>query len=174
MFPDGVGGGSDAESALTGMNLEERLVSWGVFWRRRTERRQRSAESLEGNWRSKQPWDVPPLTAPPRCNDPADAEIIEAAVCSLPLFYHVLLKSKYVRQYNDAECVMWARKAGNLRREPTSNFPVELAMGKAKLIEQLALPVVLRKQRASEYVRRLLGLDPLTFPPIAEYPSATT
>lgn len=142
------------------LELEERLEAWGEYWRWRVSTSQ--AESFEGQYRSPQRWDAAPIPPAWLDIDVDDVQAIESAVCALDLFNHVLLKMWYVRKRAEDACMGAARAAANRRtRGPFRNY---LAEAKAMLAAELERPAVVRKQRASEHVRRLLGLPPLTFP----------
>lgn len=91
----------------------------------------------------------------------ADAEAIESAVCAMELYYHILLKSWYVRRRNEDACLGAARKMSGQRRR-REDFRLILGTAKALLVQELERPAVVRKARASAMVRKLLGLDPLT------------
>lgn len=142
------------------MDIEERLEAWGAYWRWRQEQGQ--AQSFEGGYRSPQHWDFMLTHVPAELDiDRQDVDSIEAAVSALDLFNHVLLKAWYVRKFDPDRSMAAARTAG--RRRTRAQFPLYLTESKVLLLAELETPAVVRKQRASEYVRELLGLDPLTF-----------
>ena len=148
-------------SPLDPYDLEERLEAWAVFWRWRNSGQQQ-AESFEGQYRSPQRWDRLPIPPQQLDVDVDDVHAIESAVCALDLFHHVLLKAWYILRISEDSCMAKARKAagkGTRRR-----FRVSMAEAKALLYAELERPAVVRKQRASEMVRQILGLDPLTYP----------
>ena len=143
-------------------NINVRLELWASFWRWKLGLDQ--ARSFEGQYRSPQHWDAP--TTPTHAiwlqHEIEDANQIESAVCSLDLFHHTLLKAWYIRRRTDNHCLRAAREAIGETRRSKGNFEASLEMAKALLIQALDEPAVVRKQRASAHVRKLLGLPPLT------------
>lgn len=160
------------------LDLEERLEGWATFWRWKLGLEQ--AASIEGQYRSPQPWDQP---IPPAWLDvdEDDVQAIESAVCAMDLFHHTLLKLWYIRRRDEDTCLTTARRAAGEPKEArrrgkgeggriraADSFRSSLAMAKALLLAELARPAVVRKRRASEYVRNLLGLERLTAVPMGE------
>lgn len=141
------------------LDLEERLESWASFWRWKLGLEQ--AASFEGQYRSPQHWEAPPIPPAWLDIDHEDVQAIESAVCALDLFHHTLLKMWYIRRKGESTCLAEARRAMRERRGK-GNFRSSLAMAKALLLAELERPAVVRKQRASEYVRKILGLPALT------------
>jgi len=142
------------------LEFEERLEGWSTFWRWKLGLDQ--AASFEGQYRSPQHWDAAPIPPAQLDIDTDDVQAIESAVCALDLFHHTLLKLWYVRRKDEGSCLAEARRATGEKRRGKGNFQASLAMAKALLWTELSRPAVVRKQRASDYVRKLLGLEPLT------------
>lgn len=140
------------------LDIEERLEAWGAYWRWR--QTQGQAESFEGQYRSPQRWDRLPVAPAWLDIDVDDVRAIESAVCALDLFNHLLLKAWYVRRWDEDSCMATARRQTAGRRR--SSFRKSILEAKALLLAELERPAVVRKQRVSEYVRKLLGLEPLT------------
>lgn len=160
---------------ISAADLEVRLGGWAAFWRRRLGYDQTG--SFEGQYRSPQRdhWEPPKTRAYLGEIDDRDAEAIESAVCALDLFHHTLLKAWYVRRQSEAECLACSRLAAGYARsrwvgrnragansELMKEFQAAMAMAKLLLTAELALPATVRKKRASTYVRKILGLEPLT------------
>lgn len=89
--------------------------------------------------------------------DVHDAKVIESAVTILPLYQHTMLKAWYVKQRDPDTCLRLAAKAGERKKLRFSAFDSELEMAHALLTEALALPAVIRKERARDYVRGVLA-----------------
>jgi hypothetical protein len=140
------------------VSIDDRLDNWGIYWRWRLGYDQ--AQSFEGRYRSGQPWHAVPT--PPEALDPADADVIENAVCAIDLYHHALLKGWYVRRWDEQRCLHRAREAAGYGRQRGGSFAASMVMAKSLLTAELGRPAVTRKERAREVVRRALGLDPLT------------
>lgn len=110
---------------------------------------------------------MPDLTPRPGV-DPDDAQAIESAVCALDLYHHTLLKAWYVKRASEPTCLHMARRAAGESRRKRGNFSSSINMAKTLLQAELGRPAVVRKQRASALVRKMLDLDRLTAQPIAD------
>jgi len=74
------------------MLLEDRLRAWGA-WSRRRGNIYGQADSFEGQFRSPQQWDAPPI--PPESVDAADCKAIELAWSTLEGQDKIILRSHY-------------------------------------------------------------------------------
>ncbi len=148
------------------LDLEDRLVAWGEYFRWHAANGNQ-ANSLEGNWRCPQPWWELPPTPEWMEIEIGDVQTIESSVCALEMYYHILLKTWYIRRLNEDACLGTARKMSGVRRR-REDFRLILGTAKALLVQELARPAVVRKQRASAMVRAILGLEPLTAQPIGD------
>ena len=143
--------------------LEARLENWGCAISGRKPG-PGGTESVEGRYRSPQHWHAlgPPQTSVEIDHD--DAQIVESAVVLIPLFHHALLRAWYVRRLAPATCVSRARAVGGANSPAGFHFPQHLARAHDLIGVALALPAVIRRDRARAYVRRLLDLgeqDPM-------------
>jgi hypothetical protein len=140
-------------------SIEDRCENWGAWARGHTRFQKRTAKSAEGHWRSPQMWEAAPATAW-MTTDAGDAQAIESAVCALPLYYHALLRGWYVGGprglMSAGECLLRASQASGEPRARLGTFVMRLHAGHALLIAALAVPAVVRKQRAREIVREAL------------------
>ncbi|MCC6378746.1 MAG: hypothetical protein IT519_08025 [Burkholderiales bacterium] len=138
--------------------LDLRLENWGAAISGRSFGGARGTESIEGRYRSPQQWHA--LGAPQALIEPdhEDAQIIESAVVLLPLFYHALLRAWYVRRLSPGTCVSRAREVGGAASPEGAHFPRHLDRAQELLVAALALPAVIRRDRARAYVRKALDL----------------
>lgn len=150
------------------MALEERLENWGdcLRWRKR----QRQASSFEGGYRSPQgrhwEWLQTAPKAPVSLNA-ADAMVVNRAWQAMPDAYHsALLGAWYVNRWAERHCVIVAREAAGEERtrRPIGDFEASIAMARALIAEQLALPAVILRARIVARVHQALGLDDLLAP----------
>lgn len=155
--------------------LDDRLFNWGECWRYRLRLDDNQAASIEGDYRSPQRkhWDTDPWvgTAPVilRELNQVDADEIESAVCAIDTFHHSLLKACYIRRMEAIGVLKSSREAAGWmpwkyrdKEEAERELLVRMTVAKAMLQAQLRLPAAIRKRRASDLVRRILGLEPLT------------
>lgn len=138
--------------------LDHRLENWGAAISGRSFGAARGTESIEGRYRSPQEWHAP---GPPQAliePDHEDAQVIESAVVLLPLFHHALLRAWYVRRLSPGTCVSRAREVGGAASPEGGHFPRHLSRAQELLEAALALPAVIRRERARAYVRKALEL----------------
>jgi hypothetical protein len=140
------------------VDIEGRLENWGVAMRSGAVS-YKSAESLEGNYRSPQQWDAP-VTPERALVLVDDALAIENAVCALTLYDHLLLKSWYVRRWSRWKCLGVALRGSGLPRSKRLSFDDSMLLAKVHLLAELQRPATTRKVRAVAYARRVLGLTP--------------
>lgn len=154
--------------------IEDRLTNWGDCWRNRLRLDDDQAASIEGVYRSPQRnhWDTDPTVghAPVvlRELDQADADEVEGAVCAIDLFHHALLKARYIRRMEPIGALKSARgRAGWMthsyqdKTEAEHELYARMLLARALVQDQLRLPAVVRKSRASDIVRAALGLESL-------------
>ncbi len=115
---------------------------------------------MEGNFRSRQPWDSLPITPAP-ATDAEAAQRIELAVCALSLAHHVMLRGWYVeRSRLERVCRHVQRISG--RVIPFRGFDDAIKKAKQALLTQLELPDAIRKEKAlarTLAVKRQLGIS---------------
>lgn len=142
------------------MTLDDRLDNWGRAMRWYAANASGTCASLEGHYRSPQPWHAIPPSAVPNGIDGPDAQAVESAVAVLSLFDHMLLRAWYVRRTHGDHCISLARRAAGTAAPKGRGFQQHMADAKSALQAALALPAVIRKDRARARVRAILG-DPL-------------
>jgi hypothetical protein len=141
-------------------DLEIRLENWGRVMRSR--RRSGQASSKEGQYRCPQRNHHEPPGAPSAIvistSDRDDAELIESAVCLLQLRYHAILRAWYVNHSRPEVMVRLASKLG-FYSPSMRDVDAALAMGKALLIKNLDIPHVVRKERAKQWIDRIIQAE---------------
>lgn len=90
--------------------------------------------------------------------DVHDAKVIESAVGSLKLYPHTLLKAWYVRSYSPGKCLAYAARAAGIPRARFPAFDDLLEDAHDQVLDELAIPAVVRKVRAHQIVRQTLAL----------------
>ena len=138
--------------------LDARLENWGaVLSGRLAGGRGGATESLEGLYRA--PRFSAALGAPSVAVelDQDDAQVIESAVILLPLFHHALLRCWHVHRLAPGTCIDRARRVGGPGSPEGRHLPAHLDRAKALLEAALRVPAVIRKERARDYVRRMLA-----------------
>lgn len=140
--------------------LAARCDNWGLACRYRLI--QGETASLEGAYRSPQEWHEPGAPPQPQfCDVPAALEI-ESAVCVLDLYHHAILRAWHVYRVSEPQCIRLAAKAAGEKRGKASGFEATLRAAYALLEVSLALPAVVRKERARARIRAILGPVPAT------------
>lgn len=146
-------------------DLHARLANWAAA--QRWHARYAQAHSLEGSYRSPQPWDAPAPLPPDSPVDHSDAREIELAVCSLDLFDHLVLKAHWIMRWPPPRVLRAARQAGGLRRfaDGSADHALALALECAEtaLIGALGVPAVTRRLRVARRIREALGGPSLAF-----------
>lgn len=137
-------------------SLIDRCDNWGAAMRGATGRASQSVASAEGAYRSPQPWHAVP-TPMPAAVDRLDADIIEAAVAVLSLHDHALLRARHVHQLDQRACIAIARRAAGNGAPRRATFRGSMGMAYDALERALALPAVIRRDRARDRVRAILG-----------------
>lgn len=120
----------------------------------RYRKRHGTASSLEGNFRSPQRWDAPPLVTEPNL-DMHDAEVVENAVCALPITYHAVLRFTYVDWLLPVGIARYTHRLTGVEMHPYRDLPGIMDRAISALAEQLELPAVVRKQRATNKILRI-------------------
>lgn len=140
------------------MTIDDRLDNWGraMRWYARIGR---ACASLEGRYRSPQPWTAPPVNAPGAI-DQVDARDIESAVIVLPLWDHTILRAWYVHQSSPDTCMARARRAAGNGAPDRQAFATHIRVARGALERALTLPAVVRRDRARARVRAILGPIP--------------
>lgn len=138
------------------MTLIERLDNWGAV--QRGGGRIGETASVEGEYRSPQHWHAlgAPVTRAPV--DPLDAAEIEGAVCTIDIYHHTILRAWHVCLYAEPRCLRLAAKAAGQPRGKSRGFDASLTMAYALLSTALTMPAVIRKARARDRVRAILGM----------------
>lgn len=134
-----------------------RLENWGAAMGGRMIDSAAEAGSIESRYRSPQHWHAlgAPVNALPP--DQEDAQVIESAVVLLPLFHHALLRLWYVRRLRPGTCMKWARQVGGERSPAGHHFPDHLQAAHRLAESALEIPAVIRRERARDFVRRMLA-----------------
>lgn len=116
--------------------LDSLLENW-VRWHQSAKiRKRRRSLSLEGNWRSKQYYDAPPITSLGKV-DQASAQWVEAGWVTLPMREKLLLKWHYVFTRSRGTICRDMRKHGlNLTLD---SYAAILALARMLLSEALGL-----------------------------------
>ena len=140
-------------------SIADRCDNWGMAIRYRAAGFQTA--SKEGEYRSPQRAHWQTAGAPPQTLqiDARDAQLIESAVCTLPLYPHALLRAWHVYRVSEPVCLRLAAKASGEPRGRTSGFDAALGMAYALLTAALALPVAIRNDHARERIRGLLTAE---------------
>jgi hypothetical protein len=145
-------------------NLEQRIDNWARMWRYQLERH--STLSLEGAYRSPQPWEPAPVNAIVPVDVP-DAWVVESAVNALPdIFYSALMRAWHVKSaagrakhWGRGRCFREARK---IAYGPFSRFwrDFDEALADAHVMTGRALyePLVIRREWARARIGRMLAL----------------
>lgn len=132
-----------------------RCDNWGAAMRWHSSSSQ-SAASAEGAYRSPQPWHAVP-TPMPAAVDRRDADIIEAAVAVLSLHDHALLRARHVHRLDQGACIAIARRAAGIGAPRRAPWHEAITIAYDALERALALPAVIRRDRARDRVRAILG-----------------
>jgi hypothetical protein len=141
------------------IDLVWRLEQWGE-WHRRGSIKPKQTGSFEGQYRSPQCWEAPPMgkREPP---NQEDAWELETASRCIGLKYHFALYLRYVARRNAGEMAMDYRRSVFKMRMTSVDVDNLVGSAQVRLWEQLQAPAVVRKARAAEWVKRQL-------PPIVE------
>lgn len=104
-------------------------------------------------------WREPPKQDKPPSPDQWDAWEIELGARVLPIRYHILLKLRYVHRANDATVAKVFRT--KLKERVTSaSLDATEAMALTLLTDAIAVPAVVRMQRAQRIARDILRTVP--------------
>lgn len=141
-------------------DLESRLRNWGRAMRVPRSDGNGQAYSIEGDFRRRSEEEEAFDEAPPSkgpAPDYGDAWDVEVAVCVLMINEHLLLKLRYVLNWDDdAVTRNWRRLSGSPM--PRRLLPRMDESARMNLRHALALPQVVRKHRALVAVRRVLKI----------------
>ena len=139
--------------------IADRCDNWGLAIRYRIIEFQTA--SKEGEYRSPQRahWQTAGAPSQSLQIDARDAQAIESAVCTIPIYPHALLRAWHVYRVSEPVCLRLAAKAANEPRGRASGFESALAMAYALLTAALELPAVVRKDRARDRIRILLTAE---------------
>jgi hypothetical protein len=137
-------------SPQTSQAIEDRCENWGA-WARGRGSWVKSTRSLEGLYRSPQQWEaLPPGTW--RITDPVDAQVVESAASAVGIYPHMILRLYYVRNAEPVVCLRLAEKAAGKPREAARHWAARFREAHEALDGMLALPSVIRKERARAIV----------------------
>lgn len=141
------------------IDLVFRLEQWGE-WHRRGSIKPKQTGSFEGQYRSPQCWEAPPMGKrdPP---NPDDAWNLELAARCVGLKYHLALYLRYVARRNAGEMAMDFRRSVFKLRLTSVDADNLVGSAQVRLWEQLQLPAVVRKEWAAAWIKKQL-------PPIVE------
>lgn len=137
--------------------LPERLANWRRWLRYGSGGGGGRANSLEGGYRSKQSriWHPPgPRPIEPKA---ADAWDITMAAITLPLRLHLVLKLKYVFEWEHWEIAEEFRREHVVVRCKTMDVEAIDWEAKCELLETLTMPIVIRRTRAVDKARRIIA-----------------
>lgn len=139
--------------------LDERLANWKRWLRRYGHSSQ--AQSLEGNYRSPQIW-YPPGPRPPAAMN-ADAWDVCLAAATLPIRLHLLLRLKYVIEFEDRIIASIFREEKIEPRCKTDDVVAIDWEARITLVEALSQPVAIRRDMAVVKARQIIQqvLDPM-------------
>jgi hypothetical protein len=130
-------------------DLEPRLENWGSVMRWRRSRGNGSTGSIEGGYRSPQHWEPWGIATPSDISlGWKDAEDVELAASCLSLRYHAILRGRYVAKAGPNSMARIVRKLG-FHSTRAGEIEAALAMGKALLLHELAIPQEARKAKVS-------------------------
>jgi len=132
--------------------LDERLTNWKRWLRRYGHSGQ--ACSLEGNYRSPQIW-YPPGPRPIAAMD-ADAWEVCLAAATLPIPLHLLLRLKYVIEFEDRIIASIFREEKIEPRCKTTDIPAIDWEARCTIVEALSQPIVIRRDRAVARARQII------------------
>jgi hypothetical protein len=137
--------------------IVKRCENWAHYVRLRRLRGQ--ANSLEGGYRPPRGanWETRGAPTVPPTPELHDAQAIEDAVSILALYHHTLLRAWYVNKWHPGKCLAVAAEAAGVPRGRFSGFDAALEMAHGLLRESLRVPPVIRKMRARQIVRELVG-----------------
>ena len=142
--------------------IEGRVLNWANSFLWGSGSSLRSAESVEGWYRSPQRWDAPPGRSRPLV-DVHDAAVVESAIIILPLFDHTLLRSWYIFQGHRDEhmrdkrqALAMAARAAGCEAPRSYEFGGRINDALGRLERALTLPAVVRKVRARQIVKEVL------------------
>lgn len=133
--------------------LTERLANWKA-WLRSSGGRTGQAASLEGNYRSPQIWHPPgprPLQA-----KAADAWDVTMAAATLPIRLHLVLRLKYVIEFEDRIIANIMREEKVVPRCKTTDVDAIDWEARCELLEALSQPMVVRRERAVAKARSII------------------
>lgn len=114
---------------------------------------------MEGNFRSRQPWDALPVTRPPALDLEAAARL-EHAVCALPMWAHSILRFWHVEKWRPEMVIRCVAKTSGYVIHFNS-FDASVVKAKRLLAIELDAPAAVRKERA---LARVLAIK-LAFEP---------
>lgn len=137
-------------------SIADRCDNWGMAIRYRAVGFQTA--SKEGEYRSPQRahWQTAGAPSQTLQIDARDAQTIESAVCTLPLYPHALLRAWHVYRVSEPVCLRLAARAAHEPRGRTSGFDAALGMAYALLSAALDIPETARAALARHHVRILL------------------
>jgi hypothetical protein len=105
-----------------------------------------------------QQWDAPSPN-PRLALNIDDAKLVDHAACALPIYPHALLASWYAHRLNPSICLTNAAKKAGMKRAPWRLFDEHLEQAHDALIAALALPAVIRRNRARDIARAMLSAE---------------